>query len=90
MRSKRSLWFITMVLLLGAMLGTLLGDLIGLMLPDGVVKNFFTSGPQNLGFSPLTLNLALFSVTFGLTFKINVVGVIGIFVAVYLLRWVLN
>jgi hypothetical protein len=79
-----------MVLLMGAMLGTLLGDLIGLTLPDGVVKNFFTSGPKDLGFSPFTLNLSLFSVTFGLTFKINVVGVIGIFVAVYLLRWVLN
>jgi hypothetical protein len=89
-QSKRSLWFITIVLILGAMLGTLLGDLIGLTLPDGVVKNFFTTGPQNVGFSPFTLNFVLFSITFGLTFKINVVGVIGIFVAVYLLRWVLN
>ena len=89
MRSKRSLWFITMVLILGAMLGTLLGEVIGLTLPDGVVKKFFMNGPD-LGFSPFTLNLVLFSVTFGLTLKVNVVGGIGIFVAVYLLRWVLN
>jgi hypothetical protein len=32
----------------------------------------------------------LFSFTFGLTIKVNVVGGIGIFVAVYLLRWVLT
>jgi len=88
-QSKRSLWFITMVLFLGAILGTLLGQLIGLVLPDGVVKNFFMNGPV-LGFDPVKLDLVLFSITLGMTFKVNVVGAIGIFVAVYLLRWVLN
>lgn len=89
MRSKRSLWFITMILLLGAISGTLLGELVGLMLPDGVVKKFFLSGPD-LGFDPVKLDLVLMSITFGLTLKVNVVGGIGIFIAVYLLRWVLN
>ena len=89
MRSKRSLWFITMVLFLGAILGTVLGQVINLTLPDGVVKKFFMNGP-NLGFAPFTLDVVLFSLTLGLTFKFNVVGGIGIFVAVYLLRWVLN
>lgn len=86
---KRSLGFITIVLLLGALAGTLIGELIGLVLPAGVVKEFFlTSG--ELGFGPATLNAVLFSLTLGLTFKINVAGLIGIGVAFYLLRWVLN
>jgi hypothetical protein len=88
-RSKRSLWFIAMVLFLGAVLGTLLGEVIGLILPAGVVKNFFMNG-RDLGFAPFKLDVMLFSITFGLTFKVNVVGGIGIFVAAYLLRWVLN
>jgi hypothetical protein len=88
-QSKRSLWFIAMVLLLGAIFGTVLGELIGLVLPEGVVKQFFLKGPT-LGFDPAKLDLVLFSITLGLAFKVNVVGAIGIFVAVYLLRWVLN
>jgi len=88
-RSKRSLWFITMVLFLGAILGTVLGQVINLMLSDGVVKKFFMNGPE-LGFAPFKLDVVLFSLTLGFTFKFNVVGGIGIFVAVYLLRWVLN
>jgi hypothetical protein len=88
-RSKRSLGFVTLVLLLGALLGTLLGELIGFLLPEGVVKDFFLKS-GSLGFGPATLNAVLFSITLGLTFKINVVGLIGIGFAIYLLRWVLN
>ncbi|MGH7452776.1 MAG: DUF4321 domain-containing protein [bacterium] len=89
MRSKRSLGFIVVVLLLGALTGTLLGELAGFLLPAGVVKDFFLKSGE-IGFGPSTLNAVLFSITLGLTLKINVVGLIGIGVAVYLLRWVLN
>jgi hypothetical protein len=78
-----------LVLLLGALSGTLLGELIGLVMPAGVVKDFFLKSGE-LGFGPATLNAVLFSVTLGLTLKINVVGLIGIGFAIYLLRWVLN
>jgi hypothetical protein len=71
------------------MTGTLLGELIGLLLPAGVVKDFFLKSGA-IGFGPGTLNAVLFTITIGLSFKINVVGLIGIGVAVYLLRWVLN
>ncbi|MDZ7290075.1 MAG: DUF4321 domain-containing protein [candidate division KSB1 bacterium] len=89
MRSKRSLGFIIVVLLLGALAGTLLGELIGLLLPAGVVKEFFLRSGQ-IALGPGTLNAVLFSITLGLTLKINVVGLIGIGIAAYLLRWVLN
>ena len=89
MRSKRSLWFITMVLFLGAMLGTLAAELIGFLLPDGVAKQFFFLGIKP-GFEPVTLDLLMFSITFGLKLNLNALSALGIGIAVYLLRWVLN
>ena len=89
MRSKRSLWFITMVLFLGAMLGTLAGELIGFLLPDGVAKQFFFLGIKP-GFAPFTLDMLMFSITLGIKLQLNALSALGIGVAVYLLRWVLN
>lgn len=89
MRSKRSLWFITMVLFLGAMLGTLVGELIGFLLPDGVAKQFFFLGIKP-GFEPFTLNMLMFSITLGIKLQLNALSALGIGLAVYLLRWVLN
>ena len=87
--SRRKLGFIAFVLLVGAAFGSLLGKLIGFFFPDGVVKQFFLLGITQ-SYGPGTLDLHLFSVTFGLSFDFNIVGAIGIFIAIYLLRWVLN
>lgn len=87
MRNRRPLGLVAIVLLLGAVTGTLLGDLIGIVLPDGsVVKEFFLRTGE-LGFSPTTLEAGLFSFTIGFTLRINVIGIIGVVIAVYLLRW---
>ena len=86
MASRIRLGKLVLVILLGAMLGTLLGDLIGLVLPDGVVRQFFiTSWTLEVG--PATLNAVLFSLTLGFTYKINLIGFIGIGIAIYILRW---
>jgi len=87
--SRRTLGFIVLILILGAAVGTLLGELIGLVLPEGVVREFFVRS-WTLEIGPGTLNASLFSITLGLTFKLNAVGIIGIGFAVYLLRWVLD
>lgn len=86
MRNKKSFGKMVLVIFLGALFGTILGQLIGLVLPEGVVKEFFLRAwePQ---FGPATLNLNLFSITLGFTCKVNVVGVIGIAIAIYILRW---
>ena len=86
MRSRKTFGKVLLVILLGALFGTLLGELLGLVLPDGVVKEFFIRSwaPE---FGPATLNLVIFSLTFGLSLKVNISGVIGIFIAIYVLRW---
>lgn len=86
MRSRRPFGKIVLIILLGAMAGTLLGDVVALALPDGVVKQFFiASWPLKVG--PLTLDAVLFTLTFGFSLKINLIGLIGIGIAIYILRW---
>lgn len=85
--NRRSIGLVTVMLLLGAVTGTLLGHLVGLILPDGsVVKEFFLK-TGDLALGPGTLNAGIFSFTIGLELHINVIGIIGVIVAVYLLRW---
>ncbi|RMD95668.1 MAG: DUF4321 domain-containing protein [Calditrichaeota bacterium] len=68
------------------MLGTLLGELLGLILPEGVVKQFFLLS-WDLSVGPAKLDAILFSLTLGFSLKVNVVGVIGVATAIYILRW---
>lgn len=84
--TRQSIGKVIVIIILGAMIGTLFGELIGLLLPEGVVKEFFLrSGSLVLG--PAKLNLILFSMTFGFTFKFNIIGFLGILIAIYILRW---
>lgn len=83
---KKSLGFVILILVLGALIGSVLGEVIGLILPDGVVKDFFTKAIHG-EVGPATVNLILFTFTVGFTFKLNIVGVVGIFIAAYLMRW---
>lgn len=86
MRQKFSVGWFVFAVILGALIGSALGEAIGVVLPGGVVKEFFLRS-ASFGFGPATLNLALFTLTFGFTFKLNVIGVIGIFLATYIFRW---
>jgi hypothetical protein len=84
---KKSIGWIFVVILLGAFIGTALGEVLGLILPEGVVKEFFLrSATFSLG--PGTLNLVVVTFTLGFSFKINVIGVLGVIIIAYFLRWV--
>lgn len=84
---KKSFAYIVFILLLGALIGSALGEIIAFIIPGGVVKDFFLKSVSP-GFGPATLNLILISVTLGFSVKINIVGVIGIFIAAYILKWI--
>jgi len=83
---KRSLGILILFLFLGAIIGSALGKLVTFILPDSVVKQFFIRS-ATIGFDPVTLNLGFISFTFGFEFILNVIGVVGIAFAAYLLRW---
>lgn len=86
---EKSLSKIFLILFLGSVVGSLLGRLLAWMLPNGsVVERFFLIS-AHWGFEPTTLNAGLFSFTLGMTFELNVAGIIGIAAAVYVLRYYL-
>ncbi len=83
---KFSLILIVGVLLFGAMVGSLFGELIKMGIPDGVVKEVFLRS-IDIEIGPAFLNLIMFSLTIGFTLKLNLVGIIGLAIAYYLLRF---
>jgi uncharacterized membrane protein len=85
MRHK-SFWFLLFMVVLGMVLGTAVGEAIGLILPDGVVKNFFLRS-VSASIGPATLNLVAFTFTLGFSLKVNLMGVLGVVVSSYLFRW---
>jgi hypothetical protein len=84
---KKTLGFIILIIILGALIGSALGEIIAFILPVGVVKEFFLkSATASIG--PGTLNIIILTITLGFSFKINVIGILGVVIAAYLLRWI--
>ena len=83
---RRSLGFIALVLFLGAVVGSALGELVAYLLPSGVVKQFFLKS-VTAALGPATLDALVFTITVGATLKLNVIGIVGILLVAYALRW---
>ena len=84
---KKSVPFIIFIIIIGAMIGTALGEVIGIIVPQGVVQDFFLKS-VSASVGPATLDIILFTLTLGFSFKLNITGVIGILIAAYALRWI--
>ncbi len=85
MAGQRGIGVVILVVLAGLVVGSLLGELLG-GLTSGRVQEFFTHGPSIGLTTPATLDLRFLALTFGLVFKVNVVGVVGIVIAALALR----
>jgi hypothetical protein len=85
-KHKPSILFVIGVLLLGAMIGSLLGELLRSLIPDGVVKEVFLRS-IDIMLGPALIDLIMFSITLGFTLKLNFIGIIGLAVAYYILRF---
>ncbi len=86
MEKKRKLGYYMIVLILGAVVGSVLGDALSFLLPAGVLKQFFLKS-VNFSVGPAPFNLSIIKLTLGFAININIVGVIGIFLVAYVLRW---
>jgi len=84
--ASRGLGLVVLIVLVGLIVGSLLGELAAGLLPSGMVRDVLTRGPQIGLTPPATLDLRFMAVTFGAMVKINVVGVVGILLAVLILR----
>lgn len=86
MAAQRGLGLVLLIVVAGLVVGSLLGELFGHVLPSGWLQDLLTRGPTIGLTSPVTLDLALFSITFGFVLKVNLVGVLGIVIAASILR----
>jgi hypothetical protein len=82
---SRGVGVVVLVVVAGLVVGSLLGELLG-GLTSGSLREFFTKGPSIGLTSPATLDLRFLALTFGLVFKVNVVGVLGVVIAAVALR----
>lgn len=84
---KKSVGFIIFIIVIGALIGSALGEVLAFIIPAGVVKDFFLKS-ITASIGPGTLDLILLKFTLGFAIKLNITGVLGIFIAAYMLRWV--
>ena len=86
---KKNLFFILIVVFIGCIMGTALSMFVSLMIPDGVVKDFFIlSHSFGFGHSPNNwINLGPLRFKLGLFFDVSILSIIGIFVSWYILRY---
>ena len=79
---NKSVWVLVLFMLAGIVLGGLIGELA-----SSFDFLWWLGYGQSFGLSnPLTLNLSIISITFGLEFKINIASIIGIGIALFIYR----
>lgn len=83
---SRPLGVLIVMLVVGSVLGSLFGELLGVILPEGVVRDFFVKGFQP-HFGPMTVDLGVIGFTLGFKLKLTVASVLGIMLAVHIFRW---
>ena len=86
--SKRSIFMILLILLFGCIIGTTLSQLFSLILPEGVVKQFFLQ-TAIIGWGDSTgwIDFNVIRFKSGFYIKISVLSLIGMMVSWYFLRY---
>ena len=79
-------WLLVFFILLGGLLGGLLGEILRVIAPQGPLQDIF-SRIHEIGFSPpFTLDLKLFTITFGFLFRINLFSILGVLLGIYIYK----
>jgi len=84
--AHRGLGLLLVAIVAGLVMGSLLGELLAQVASAPWLRDLLTRGPTIGLTTPATLDLKLLAVTFGIVFKVNVVGVLGILIAVVIFR----
>ena len=79
---EKNVWILLVFILSGIVVGGLLGELA-----SQVDWLWWLSYGESFGLSqPLTLDLSVIQLTFGLTFKINISSIIGMILAIFIYK----
>ncbi len=78
----KNIWILVVFILCGIVVGGLLGELA-----SSVDFLWWLGYGQSFGLStPITLDLSVITITFGLMFKINIASIIGMVLAIFIYR----
>ena len=86
MAAGRGVGLVVLVIVAGLVVGSLLGELLGSLIPSGVGHDLLSKGPTIGLTPPVSLDLRFLALTFGLSLKVNLVGIVGIVIAAVTLR----
>jgi len=79
-------WLLVFFILLGGLLGGLLGEILRVIAPQGPLQDIF-SRIHEIGLSPpFTIDLKLFTITFGFLFRINLFSILGVLLGIYIYK----
>ncbi len=70
-------WMLIILLVIGSLFGTLIGELLKDLLP-------FLYYGEVIGLSPTNIDLAVITITLGMTLKLNMATIIGFFIALFI------
>ncbi len=84
---KSEVIFLTVALILAAVIGGLIGEVVGSFIPEGAVKTLFEKSIDNIGIHPFHINVYAIDFTFGLLIKINFVSVLLVIGVLIYYRW---
>lgn len=86
--NKRSIIIVLTILLFGCIVGTGLSQLFSIILPDGVVKQFFLqTTPIGWGSSDAWIDFNIIKFKSGLYIDVSVLSLIGMMISWYFLRY---
>lgn len=85
---RKSPWVLLIFILIGGLLGGVLGEILHVMAPQGTIQSIFSTHFTPGIDPPLTINLVLIKLVFGLSIKINILSILGMFVGIYLYKHV--
>jgi len=84
---KLALGKLTVVLLLGVLIGAIFSEVIGLFLREGSVAEQLFVRYVSFGPEVNHWNLVILDITFGFKIHFNLMSVVGVFIAAQILRW---
>ena len=86
MKNSSGVWLFIVIVLFGMLIGNFLTELILLIPVNTLTKIFSTGFPIYL--HDTNFDMKIIQLTFGFVLKINIGSVLGIFLGIYLFRWV--
>jgi len=80
-----------LVVLLGIIIGAFMNALVMMLLPDSVVKKFFTEaisfGVGDSEKGPISIDFHAIRFQFGVQFRFCLLSILGVFLSLYFFRW---